>query len=219
MLNEDYKILVGVIGNRDLSRQTVKSLMLWQYKRQLPSLLVLGDDTNIEKERNEMVRTAVQEKATHLMFIDDDIVFPYHAIDLLARRQKDIVGGLYYGRVLPRPMAYKDRMTQENIDPEKDKGVFEVDFVGAGFMMIDMKVFQKLDPPFFHFSYDYKRFGVKGDGLNPVGEDAYFCFYAKENGFKTYVDTTFELGHIGRHTYRKLDYQIYKENKELYDRI
>lgn len=223
MPNTDVRILVAIPTGGDIKTLTTRSLLEYQINRRYPSQIRFKMDTVIEKARNELVVSAVEAKATHLMFVDSDMVFPPHAIDQLVDRQKDIVGGLFYGRMHPKAHMYrldKDGNNQEIDIKEADKkGMVEVDFMGTGFMLINMRVFEKLEPPFFRLSYDYEKFGLKGNGLNPIGEDAYFCFTAKQAGFKIWCDTSFEIGHVGYHTYRKLDHEVWKTNKELYERV
>lgn len=223
MSNTEPRILVAVPAGGDIKTLTARSLLEYQMYRKYPAQIHFKLDTSIEKARNELVRDAVASKATHLMFVDSDMVFPTHAIDQMVDRQKDIIGGVYYGRMHPKAMAYTLDENRKNIEIDlknvDKKGLLEADFIGTGFMLINMKVFEKLEPPFFHFSYDYERFGFTGNDLAPIGEDTYFCYTAKQAGFKIWVDTTFELGHVGMHTYRKLDNEIWKENKEVYERV
>ena len=218
---DEIRILVGMPSTQMIPVYTARSLMEWQRYRKYPSQFQFKIDTYIEKARNELVWAAVDQGATHLMFIDSDMVFPSHAIDRMVEQHKDIIGGMYFGRMHPKCMAFHVNPdgTVRNVDPSKEHGVFEVDFVGTGFMLIDIKVFTKLEPPFFTFTYDITQFGLKKQGpLTLTGEDTYFCLSAKKQGFKVWVDTTFELGHVGNHTYYKHDWEVYQKDKELYER-
>src|SRR5690606_22111781 len=114
--------------------------------------------------------------------------------------EKDIVGGLYFGRMHPKPMAFRlSGPDSVSIDPRKEKGVVEVDFIGTGFMLIDMRVFTKIDPPFFRFTYDPASVGLPAtkNKFVPKGEDVFFCMYAKQAGFRVWCDTELRLGHVG----------------------
>lgn len=222
MSNSPVRILVGMPSGQSIPILTTRSLMQWQHQRKYPSMFEFKIDTYIEKARNELVWNAVNEKATHLMMIDSDMVFPPGGIDKLVDDNKDIVGGLYYGRIHPRAMAFHvnpDGSTR-NVDPSKEKGVFEVDFVGTGFLLINMNVFKTLMPPFFKFSYEPEKFGIKAtDKVAPaLGEDAFFCLNAKQHGFKVWCDSEIELGHVGYHTYYKEDWSVFQDNPKIYER-
>lgn len=216
------RILVGMPAGRDIPVLTARSLLEWRGKGKATSLFMFKLDTYIEKARNELVWNAVNEKATHLMMIDSDMVFPPDGIDKLLAHDVDIVGGLYYGRMHPKAMAfYKNGDgTVSNFDPKTKPGLHEVDFVATGFMLINMNVFKKLEPPFFTFTYNPEFFGLNNQGmLTPTGEDSYFCLSAKAAGFKVYVDNTITLGHVGERMYTKRDWEKYQDDKDFYENI
>lgn len=193
---------------------TVRSLMQWQYARKYASQFVMKIDTQVEKSRNKMVKSAVEMGATHLMFIDSDMVFGPNQIDKLVDRDLDIVGGIYYGRMNPIPQAF--RIINRGflpIDPTTEHGpLVDVAFVGAGFLLIKMSVFKRLEPPFFRHSYEYDRLGIDYPGplLDPFGEDVYFGMLAREAGVKVYCDIDCEVGHVGYHKYTQADWVDFK---------
>ena len=194
--------------------------MEWQMKRKTPGMFMFKLDTYIEKARNELVWNAANENATHLMMIDSDMVFPPDGIDRLLKHDVDIVGGLYYGRMHPKAMAFYKNPdgTVTNFDPKQPPGLYEVDFVATGFMLINMRVFTKLEPPFFTFTYNPEFFGLRNQGmLTPTGEDSYFCLTAKEAGYKVFVDNTIQLGHVGQRMYTRRDWEAYQTDKEFYE--
>lgn len=220
-MNKEVRVLVSMPSSQSIPIYTTKSLMEWQRVRKYPSIFQFKIDTYIDKARNEAVWEAVAHKATHLMFIDSDMSFPSNGVDHLIEQEKDIIGGLYYGRLLPKPMAFHQNQdkTVVNLDPEKEKGNVEVDFVGTGFMLINMKVFQFLEPPFFKITYDGAEFGMtENNKTSPAfGEDVYFCLKAKKHGFKVWCNTDLDLGHIGPKIFTKKDYELYTKNKNLYE--
>lgn len=219
MLN-NVKIFVGMPSTQEIPVYTARSLMEWQMYRKYPSIFEFKIDTYIEKARNEIVWQAVDKGATHVMMIDSDMVFPPHAVDHLVEQDKDIIGGMYFGRMHPKTMAFHRKGKEvTNVDPSKESGIFEVDFLGTGFMLININVFKKLMPPFFTFTYHPEDYGLpKTNMLQPKGEDIFFCLTAKKAGFKIWLDTTFELGHVGSHIYRKHDWEVYQNDEELYER-
>lgn len=220
MVKNQVKILVGVPTGSSIMTRTAQSLLQWQSQRIFPSNLVFKQETVLEKARNELVWQAVEMGATHLMCIDSDMVFKPDAIDTLVSRNKDIIGGVYYGRMMPKRMVFRieDEMPQE-IDISKEEDVFEVDFVATGFLLINMRVFTKMEPPFFKMHWTPEDFGIKKRPFpqNFMGEDAYFCLSAKQKGFSVWADQTIPLGHVGTHMYHQLDHEAWEEMPELYD--
>jgi len=148
-----------------------------------------------------------------LMFVDSDIIFPPYSVWNLIERDKDIVGGLYYGKnESHKPIVYRlnenDRF--ENII-EYPKELFECDGIGAGFLLIKKKVLdaftddviKKLGKPF--------NMRQKDDG-SEEGEDLAFARRVKALGYKIWCDPTIKLGHAGLEMF---DERYYKANLAL----
>lgn len=155
------------------------------------------------------------------MFIDSDMMFPHWGIDRLVDRNFDIVGGLYFGRKVPRPIALnidpRDRKPKVIGKIESKTEPFQVSIVGTGFMLINMNVFKKVDPPFFYHEKP-TEFGLAELPFphNELGEDMVFCLKAQEKGFKVWVDPTIPLGHIGEHVYNEVDYHLFDDESTRY---
>jgi hypothetical protein len=185
----------------DIKAETVGSLMAFSKQTNLQYSLSIQKDTYIHHARNKAVWEAVNQGATHLMFIDADIAFPPDGIEKLLSRNKDIVGGLYFGRVAPFPV-YKIKHKTENalanpLVPPKEE-LFEVEGIGTGFLLINMDVFKKIDPPFFYFCTP-GEYGMVSAPFpnNELGEDVSFGLKARAAGFKVWCDQTIQLGHMG----------------------
>lgn len=154
-------------------------------------------DAPVEAARNMLTAGALRDipDLTHLLFIDDDMVFNDDAFERLLSHDLPIVGGLCHNR---RPPYMPILMREYNggytfvydYDREIDEnGLIEVDATGAAFLLVKREVFEKIaatgeDP-----------FAIRGPG-----EDISFCLRAKEQGYKIYVDTTVEIGHVGEVT-------------------
>jgi len=148
--------------------------------------------------RNDLAVMALEQNATHILYLDDDMRFPPWSLEQLLARHTDIVGVNYTTRKLPiRPV------TLNNIDwddgtipsdvvwtPPGATGLQEVDALGGGVLLVNTDVFIKVDYPFFEQWYDQKR-------LRNVGEDVDFCKKAQDAGYKVYIDH--DLSHHVRH--------------------
>lgn len=212
---KEIKVLVGMPVLGDIKAETTASLVGYYRSCKYPSNIHLSRNTYTHYARNKLVWEAVNTKATHLMFIDSDMSFPIDGVDRLIERGENIIGGLYFKRVVPihpiikivRDNKITDMKFKEIPSFEKP---FEVDAIGTGFLLINMDVFKKMEPPFFSHASP-KEFGMEEIPFpnNEIGEDVAFCLRAKKAGFKIWCDPTIKLGHIGERIY-SIDDQIKK---------
>ena len=129
--------------------------------------------------RHGLVRIAQERRATHMLWIDDDMSFPPDTLARLLRHEKAVVGANYTTRRFPVvPLANKEgRAVQSN----GKRGLEEVDSVGMGLMLTSMDVFNRIKPPWFMLGWSAKHDEY-------VGEDVWFCRAVKAAGYKVYVD-------------------------------
>ena len=148
----------------------------------------------IDSQRNSAVDALLRDKeATHIFFVDSDMVIPKDALARLFKQEKDIVSGLYFHRNPPhKPHLY--RIVGELLEAIDDygSGLVECDAVGAGCLLIKRGVFESLTGK-VNVAEGVSQFFVT---TPTVGEDIFFCELAKENGFKVHCDTSVKCGHI-----------------------
>lgn len=153
------------------------------------------------RARNGIVETALQFGMDYLLFLDDDHIInwretnessQYDFLQKLLDHKKDIVGCLYYHRTGEyKPVLMKEfeegkyRFLTDN---EIIGGLQEVDVQGGGCMLIDMKVFNRIKPPYFEPEQ-------QSDGQS-LGTDIQLCRKAKAEGFKVWCDTSIVIGHL-----------------------
>jgi len=169
-------------------------------------------DSLISRSRNEAIKEFLSENYEYLMFMDADIVwladaqYSNNPIDRLASLNLDIVGGIYVVKGGNYHPSIRTLENQEKYIKEKKwnnewkydikDGVFEVQYMSSGFMMISRecaaKVCEKAWHPFAPMA---------GANAEYLSEDWAFCHRAKEIGHKVYADSTIKLGHVGRYIY------------------
>jgi len=146
---------------------------------------------SIADARNSLVEQAMQEGASHLLMMDTDQIYPTDTLEKLLAHNVDVCGVRVHSRWPPfAPVFYRGSLGayQYVEDEEMYSGnLVEIDATGTGCLLINMAIFDKLDPPWFQFSM------IRG---RPVGEDIYFCHIVREAGFRIYVDTSIEVGHL-----------------------
>lgn len=183
-------------------------------------ILVATRGFTIAENRNYCVVQAQKNGSDYLLFIDDDMIFPEDTLETLLTHQKDVIGVNSYSRCLP-PSSTVGLMDKEGkyMHPDKHtayemivpKHLFKAYFVGAGVMLIDMKVFNKIEAPYFEFIYDDK-------GMVLHGEDGTFCEKVKKAGMDIWCDGSIEIGHLGEYEYRRPEkegHHTFADNIEL----
>ena len=140
------------------------------------------------------------KEASHIFFIDDDMVVPPNAIVKLLSHDVPIVGGLYFGRNAPHlPIAYRYVLDNQWIPiTEFCAGLQVVDAVGFGCTLIKREVFEKMERPYFEFS-------------DKMGEDMYFCEQAKKLGYTILLDADVSCAHLATVEITRQHFEAYKQ--------
>lgn len=155
------------------------------------SSFMMASGSRVDRQRNSVVREALDGGYDYLLFLDDDHVVPKDAIFRLLAHQKDFVTGLYVTRaVKPRTtqmLAVEDKF-RSLTNEDMAKPLIEIDASGMGCALISRRLLQTVEPPWFQVSMD-------ADG-DVTGEDVSFCRKAQREGFKLFCDTTLPVPHI-----------------------
>jgi hypothetical protein len=153
------------------------------------------------RARNAIIETALRFGADYLLFLDDDQIIdwqdqaahdPYMFLQTLLDADKDIVGGLYYhrgGEYRPVLMAKHKDGYRFMRDDEITGELQQVDVQGGGCMLINMKIFDKIPPPYFEPEMH------SGEGQN-LGTDIQLCKKAVEHGYEVWSHTGVVIGHL-----------------------
>ena len=157
----------------------------------------------ITHNRNKLTGYFLRSKFEWLLFLDSDTVPPMNVLDMI-KNGKNICSGVYHqfkdGQV--RPLTFeKVKSKYGYVSKEKDDYLVEVDAVGAGCLLINRKVFEKMKKPYFIFLYDK-------DGLLKLSEDLNFCKKAQKAGFKIWVGKR-----IGSSHYKTVNLSLIWKNK------
>ncbi len=123
------------------------------------SVSLLGNDALITRSRSVLVANFLDTEATHLLFVDADIVFDAEAFLRLLRFDHDFVGAFYPlkcvdwdavpGRVVGGESLRSAGLTYVGTLLDAAERVVEGDFAtakyaGTGFQLIKRKVFERL---------------------------------------------------------------------------
>jgi len=176
-----------------LTARSLVSLMTASARMGFRLGIIMAQCSTIEHGRNQAVEGAMKMGASHLLFLDSDMTFPYNALERLYSHHKPIVGCDASRRRPPYgPVLRKANGKKFNY---KKGGLRKAQHLGMAVTLIDMKVFEGMEKPYFTTSYP--------DGVF-VSEDVYFCNALRDQGHALYcdVDLSLEIGHIGSHEHK-----------------
>jgi hypothetical protein len=189
----DYKIGIAIPHTGTINAKTVLSLIALLKYNKHDNLVYLKEGCYIHNSREELVKKAILDKCTHILFIDSDMFFEETALERLLARGKDIIGVHYNRRTTPLESTAKISI-EERMKAESKKGLVLAQGLGTGFLLINTKVFDKIKHPWFFYEQS-----LQGDLL--VGEDYWFCKRAIEAGLKVWCDMTVLVKHVGNYLY------------------
>jgi hypothetical protein len=163
------------------------------------SLAISEDNYTVVGARNKAVATFLRTDATHLMFVDCDVLIQEDAVVLLAAMDKDIACGCYPSTKAPKGVEHmfipyititrNDRWLSAWFD-----GILEVQAGGTGCMLIKREVLETLGWQWFQWPFWLDK---RGD-LKHHSDDVDFCMRAREAGFKIFAHGNVRCGHMKR---------------------
>lgn len=155
--------------------------------------IVNVESSCISDNRERLVMNAVNQGATHVCFIDDDMAFESDTLHVLARRGLPIVGTNYPFRIAQGGFTALHLNQQDRIvTDESSTGLQEVNYTGFGFCLIDIEVFKAVPQPWFqtYWHPEMMRYST---------EDQPFAEKCRQAGFRWYCDhdASKKLKHVG----------------------
>lgn len=149
--------------------------------------------------RNTACMRALEAGATHLFFLDSDVIPPKDAVYRLLAHNAPIVSGMYCRRSPPHGVPVMIR-NGAWVTEFPQGATIEVDLVGAGCLLIRRDVLENMPPQrqgahWFDWRVNMQNLLPPGDCLS---EDFTFCLHARRAmGLKILVDTSIVCKHIG----------------------
>jgi hypothetical protein len=186
------KVMIGLI-TQEYARRADFYDYLTLMKKPENSFMIFCHDRSPAKGRNDVIEAAIQEKCSHILFIDDDMAMPENALMQLLEHDVDVVSGLYLVGSYPHQPLIFDIADEEtgaclycylNGDEPRLKPIV---CAGFGFVLIKTSIFSKLEKP-------YVRLGE----LDPENwcDDVGFFNRLRKAGIQSYCDMECRIGHI-----------------------
>jgi choline kinase len=194
-MEDDIKVGIGIpCVNSGIHMQTAMSLIKTVSTFKHPLSIFFVNNTYLHIARKKLVFEAHERKMTHLFYVDSDMSFEGDTLGRLLAHKKDVIGVSYHQRMLPLTTTVRVKTPDgaHMMVAEIQDTLFECDAVATGCMLIDMKIFETIEKPWFFY---------KDDDVYPVGEDIWFCMQVKKAGFKIWCDPTIKVMHIGEYEY------------------
>lgn len=159
----------------------------------------IGIDTEVEfslgtligTQREKLVAVALLSAATHILWLDSDMMFPADICEKLMFHDVPFVACDYSTRSMPlKGVAYEELHNWESNIPIDATGLVKVAGVGLGCALIKTNVFDHIYKPYFPITYTRKSDDY-------LGEDMNFCIkLSKEGNYPLLIDTD-----LSRHIY------------------
>ena len=161
------------------------------------NLVLLGYKGLMAADARELIcDMAVQEKCSHVFFLDADHFIPTETLEyLLEMKDESMVSGLITRRFHPfEQVAWaKDDKTNEYISARipLDGKIYEVGVCAFGCTLINIAKLQKLEKPWFRDTCEIMSNGKRHN----MRSDINLCDAFRKNGEKVWIDTRVLIGH------------------------
>ena len=214
--NPDVRLMVGLPVYGGYHAHFVPGLL--DLVRRPPCHLQIAPlvgDSLVSRARNRIAARFMASDASHLLFLDTDLIFsPEHIARLIAHQQPFLIG-LYPKKQEKLAWVCNTRADFPPRDP--DTGLQRILYGGTGCMLIAREVFEAIiqknpdlayqpddgepDQPL----YDFFKVGVHHDPVADrrryLSEDWFFCQLALDAGYPLFADTHVVLKHCGEAIY------------------
>jgi len=158
----------------------------------------------VPAQRELIMQDALEGKFDYLFFVDDDVVFPADALELLIETAEAdpltaVVGGLYYSRDSVRPIAVADWDSSDtstaHIPAFSANSTGVVAGIGFGCALLRIATARKLAAPYFP-AHVYIERGARRARL--CDEDYLYCERVRRAGNVVRLDARVRCGHYDR---------------------
>ena len=158
--------------------------------------LSTGLDVTIEYDRGTLVhlarehlaKRAVEDKYTHVLWLDADMIFPPTTLNDLLQRNESFITGIYCQRRSPFDyVLFKDSKTWDRVTEIPDEP-FEIAGCGFGCVLTATKILEE----------SLELFNTCFKPIAGLGEDLCFCRRVSDLHYTMFADPRIRCGHISQ---------------------
>ena len=173
--------------------------------------LEINSGTLVYLARERIAHKAINEKYTHVLWLDSDMVFNDSILDDLMFCGQEFVTGIYHARRKGYASVIFKDIEINNITrfEEYPNEPFQIAGCGFGCCLTSVPL---LSAVCLHY-------GTCFTPLPSLGEDIAFCKRAKDLGYKLWCEPTVICGHIGHITIYPEDHEAWKKTISNYDEV
>jgi hypothetical protein len=185
------RLLIAVPTTDYIPADFVKSLAKLQQelgRRGIAYDVEIQSGTLVYIARNRLANKAVNERYTHVLWIDSDMVFGETVYEDLMDVGKEMVCGAFVSRRPPYGPCIYSSIEENAIEKVKDFGTrpFRVDGCGFALVLTSVDLLQAVT----------QKFGTCFQPTPYYGEDLAFCLRVKQLGREIWCEPTVRPGHI-----------------------
>ena len=185
------RLLIAVPTTDYVHADFVKSLAKLQSelgRRHVAYDVEIQSGTLVYFARNRLANKAINEKYTHVLWLDSDMVFSEQIVEDLMDVGKDMVCGAFVSRRPPYGPCIYTSIEKNNIRQVKDFGLrpFRVDGCGFATVLTSVELLQAVT----------QKYGTCFQPTDYYGEDLAFCWRVKQLGREIWCEPTVRVGHI-----------------------
>ena len=203
----NIKLFIAVSSNRGWAIHFASSILGLVYRMgqvgigegfNLESFTVkiLGNSSCLSMSREANLKEAFDKGYTHILMLDDDMIFPDDTVERLLARKKSFVACNYMKKGNGEPTA--QGMDGKWLDSSTRTGIESVYSVGMGVVLIELDAIRHVGAPHFAVMWDETRKAY-------WGEDLYFCELVRGSAPPVEIwcdhDISRHIGHIGDYGY------------------
>ncbi len=216
IIQKSPKISINVCTHRHMNPFFVNSLLfMMDYMRASGLRYEMNSHmgvSNICSGRQQRVNEAMASDCTHMLMIDDDMVFAQNMVHKMLHECNELVKsgitkvamGVNAVRKNPAGLTYTAKGIDEEFTPGMEaymqskgkSGVAEVSRCGLGAFLIETQILREIPKPHFEILFNHEK-------DDHEGEDFYFIRKLREHGVMVFVDQDISqnMGHAGEFIY------------------
>lgn len=191
-----------------ITEETLKSINDLTKCEDFKVEVVAQQGSNVPRARNAMINNEqsnqIRQKLPnfdYFLCVDADTGFTVDHVRQLVAHDLDIVSGAYLhkhdaSRIVAGWFGEVEGISQmkERVSPDRT-GLFEVDWVGAGFLLLKREALETMDYPWFTSEEVYYESDL-GPCAQIVSDDLGFCMKARRGGKKIMLDADCRVDHV-----------------------